>query len=268
MSNNNTNNKDFETLCSGYVLNALSNEDRTDFEEILQQADTPQKKLYYQLKSTANQMAFTTDSQSPAPGVKEALMRSIEEDKTVAVDTEPKSNRFIMAIAASFALLLISTALLFYTFNLNNTIGDKEQIITAQQVQITQLKNKVQQREELLSILSARTVDLVVMSGMAVNADGYGKIIWDPESNRALLQVSNLPPEPADKDYQLWVIKNNKPLPAGVFSVNQTDEASFFKIEELPDVSEQAAGAFAVTLEPEGGVPQPTGDMYLLGSAQ
>lgn len=261
MNNNDTNNKDFETLCSGYVLNALSSEERAVFEDMLRQADASQKKLYHQLKATANQMAFTVDAQTPAPAVKEALMNRIDEDQPAATGNKPTSRRFITAAAAAIALLIISIALVFYAFNLNDTISK-------QQTHITELKQELQQREQLLSILSARTVDLVVMSGTSVSTDGYGKIIWDPESDRAILQVSNLPAEPPGKDYQLWIMKNKKPLPAGVFSVTTTDEASFFKIEELPDVSEQAAGAFAVTLEPEGGVPKPTGEMYLLGKAK
>ncbi|MDX1585868.1 MAG: anti-sigma factor, partial [Balneolaceae bacterium] len=93
----------------------------------------------------------------------------------------------------------------------------------------------------------------------------YGKVIWDPASNRALLQVSNLPAVPSDKDYQLWIIKNNKPVSAGVFAVNDPARDSFFKIEKMT-ASERAADAFAITMEPKGGMPQPTGDMYLMGN--
>ncbi len=269
MTDKKVHNENFEELCAAYVLNALDNEDRRSFETMLKSASESERRLFNELQAAANQLVFTVDAgETPSAEVKEAVMAHTEdEDKTVAAGEEQKSNRFALAVAASFALFIITVALVFYAFNLYGTINDKEEIIARQQAQIIELKNEVQRREELLSILSARTVDLVVMSGLEANTDGYGKVIWDPEKERALLQVSNLPPEPPGKDYQLWLIKNNQPLPAGVFSVNATGEASFFKIEELPDVSEQAAGAFAVTLEPEGGVPQPTGEMYLLGSA-
>lgn len=257
---------DFETLCAGYVLNALSEEERSIFEEMLQNADKSQKRLYQQLKSTANQLAFTVDTKEPIPAVKERLIQQIKSSDTDAVDRASKSNRFMMAVAASIALLIVAGALIIYTLNLNDTINNQSHIIAQQQTKITNLKHKVQQREALLSILSARTVDLVVMNGTKVNTNGYGKIIWDPEKDRALLQVSNLPTDPKNKDYQLWIMKNNKPIPAGVFSINTTDEASFFKIEAIPNLTKQNATAFAITLEPEGGVPQPTGKMYLLGS--
>src|SRR5699024_1921291 len=175
--------------------------------------------------------------------------------------------RTTLAIAASFALLIISAALVFYTFNLQENLDSKQTIIAEQQTRIEQLEGQVEQKEELLAILAARTVDMVVLAGMEVNPNGYGKIIWDPQKEQALLQVSNLPPTPPDKTYQLWVIKNNNPMPSGLFTVSQTGRNAFFKIEEMPSVSQQEAGAFAITLEPEGGVPQPTGDMYLLGNA-
>lgn len=269
MRDKNSHNETFEELCAGYVLDALSDEDRLEFEAMLDNAGESEQKLYQELKAAANQLAFAADAQAPSPAVKQRLMQQIQPDNSVtAKDERPHSNRYTMAMAACFALFIITVALGFYAININGDLNNKETLIAQQKATIVELKNKVQHREELLSILSARTVDLVVMTGMEVNANGYGKIIWDPEKNQALLQVSNLPAEPEGMDYQLWLIKNNKPMPAGVFSVNATDEASFFKVQEMPDVTMNATSAFAVTLEPEGGMAQPTGDMYLMGSAE
>ncbi len=103
------------------------------------------------------------------------------------------------------------------------------------------------------------------MDGLKVNPVGYGKIIWDPEKRSAILQVSNLPAVPSDKDYQLWVIKDKKPISVGVFAVNDT-MSNFFKIENLAVTNPKEIAAFAVTLEPKGGMPQPTGDMYMMGA--
>jgi anti-sigma-K factor RskA len=114
-------------------------------------------------------------------------------------------------------------------------------------------------------VLQSKKIEIVIMNGLDVNPAGYGKIIWDPERKAAILQISNLPPVAQDKDYQLWVIKDNKPISAGVFSVEEKDKQNFFKIEELVVSNRKDINAFAVTLEPKGGVPQPTGDMYLLG---
>ncbi|MGA9632039.1 MAG: anti-sigma factor, partial [Candidatus Acidiferrales bacterium] len=70
-------------------------------------------------------------------------------------------------------------------------------------------------------------------------------------------------PAPADKSYQLWVIPaNGKPISAGVFSAASGERMMMMsKVPEGVD-----AKAFAVTLEPAGGMPHPTGPMVLMGS--
>lgn len=277
MADKQTNNEKFEELCAGYVLNALEPEERKEFEEMLQDASDEEHELLYKMQSAANQIAFSVQENQAPEAVRARILEQVksgsDEDEKTSRETDLSSgseesnnfNRATFAIAASFALLLVTLSLVFYSFNLSAEISNKEEIIIEQRAQISELKNEVQQKEELLSILESREVDLVMMSGMEVNPNGYGKIIWDSEKNRALLQVSNLPAVPSDKDYQLWIIKNNKPVSAGVFAVNDPKKDSFFKIEEM-DASEQAADAFAVTMEPKGGMPQPTGDMYLMGN--
>lgn len=276
MGNKEPDNEKFEELCAGYVLNALDPKETTEFEELLENASEEQLDLFRNLQSAANQIAFTVEEHQAPDIVKERILEQIKADRqkdsseeiTDSVSKKKTSNGFdrgSLAIAASFALLLVTLSLIFYSFNLSSEISDKEEIIVEQQNQITELQSEVQQKEELLSILESREVDLVMMSGMEVNPEGYGKIIWDSESKRALLQVSNLPAVPADREYQLWIIKNNKPVSAGLFSVDDPRKDSFFKLEEI-SADEQKADAFAVTMEPKGGMPQPTGDMYLMGN--
>lgn len=276
MDNKEPDNEQFEELCAGYVLNALEPGEREEFHDMLQTASDEQLELFRKMQSAANQIAFTVEENKAPSIVMQRILDQIqgeqEEDTSSEVtgissaDKESTGfDRGSFAIAASFALLLVTLSLIFYSFNLSSEISDKEEIIVEQQTQITELQSEIQQKEELLSILESREVDLVIMSGMEVNPNGYGKIIWDSESKRALLQVSNLPAVPTDKEYQLWIIKNNKPVSAGLFAVDDPKKDSFFKLEEI-SADEQNADAFAVTMEPKGGMPQPTGDMYLMGN--
>lgn len=274
MANESTHNDQFEELCAGYVLHALDEDEREQFEQMLDEATDQQRRLYRDLWATANQLAFTIELAEPSDLLKDRILAEIRSEKngqneqtkeTGSSDQSSDLNWPALAAAASFALLVVSLSLLFYSFNLSSEIENKEQTITQQQTRITQLKNELQRKEEMLAILESREVDMVLMSGLKVNPDGYGKVIWDSEKQQALLQVSNLPPVPKNKDYQLWIIKNNKPVSAGVFTVNDPND-NFFKIEEMAAADEQATSAFAITLEPKGGVPQPTGEMYLLGN--
>lgn len=277
MANEESHSEHFEELCAGYVLHALSEDERNEFEQMLEEATEEERDLYQKMRSAANQMAFAVERNEPNPTVKEQLMAEIRSDsdktgsdeKTTSIDDTTKEgdsefNWPAFAAAASFALLIICLSLVFYSFNLSSEISKKESVIEQKDTQITKLKSELQKKEEMLSILEAREVDLVTMSGMETNPDGYGKIIWDSEKQQALLQVSNMPAVPKDKDYQLWIIKNNKPVSAGVFAVNDRGD-KFFKIEQMADTDEKSTNAFAITMEPKGGMPQPTGDMYLMG---
>lgn len=278
MADQKNNNKQFEELCAGYVLHALDQKERKEFEDMLHDASDEQTELFHSMYSVANQLAFTIEREEPSNEVKQELMQKVQaeakeessDDENVtsidaAQEKKDSGNQFF-AIAASIALFMITLSLVFYSFNLSSQLGDKEEIIDQQQAQISELKTENQQQKEFLAILESRTVELVLMAGLEANPNGYGKVIWDADKQQALLQVSNLPAVPSDKDYQLWIIKNNKPVSAGVFAVNNPDKDSFFKIEQLVESSKESTNAFAITLEPKGGVPQPTGDMYMAGN--
>lgn len=267
MSDKNNHIDRFEELCAGYVLNALEPDERSEFEEMLAAADKEQRELYQKMRSTANNLAFNTNRVEPSEAVKQNLLQVINED--IEEEQSVYSDNFDwqkFAIAASFALLLVALSLLFYTFNLSSQLETRNEQLDQQQQIITELEKEIEQKNEMLAILEAREVDMVVMRGMEASPQGYGKVIWDPEQQKALLQVSNLPPVPADKEYQLWIIKNNEPISAGLFAVNDPKRDAFFKIEQMEPAGEQATNAFAVTLEPKGGMPKPTGDMYLMGN--
>ena len=160
--------------------------------------------------------------------------------------------------------MMLSLGLFFFNQNLKNDLTNSSDLLAQRDVTIRELKTEIDQKSELLAILEARDVDLILMDGLDVNPTGYGKVVWDKDNGQALLQVANLPNVPLSKDYQLWFVVNNQPISAGVFAVNNSEKDNFFKIEQFQQSASD--GAFAITLEPEGGSPQPTGDMYLLGS--
>lgn len=82
-----------------------------------------------------------------------------------------------------------------------------------------------------------------------------GKVFVHP-TNGVLLIASNLPPAPAGKVYEMWVIpKAGKPVAAGLFQ--SAPGGAAVHIQRGP-VDVRATGAVAVTLENEGGAAQPT----------
>lgn len=285
MANETPHNEIFEELCAGYVLRSLDEDEHREFEQMLEKASEEEYMLYQKMKSAANQLAFTVERHEPNPVIKEQLMDQIrsapvredqpkneivsaKDDQEVAEDEgEEGLDWSAFGMAASFALLIITLSLMFYAFNLRSEISENESVIEEQENQIAELQDELQQKEEMLAVLESREVDMVLMSGMEVNPEGYGKVIWNEDNPQALLQITNLPAVPADSVYQLWILTGDEPISADVFSV--TDETErFFLIEKFNGNSRQSANGFAVTLEPENGSRQPSGDMYLMGNME
>lgn len=250
---------DFESLCAGYVLGALTDEERLQFEEMLKNATPAQKQLFEEMKDVQAELALAAEPVPPSNHVQENILSSI------SIGDSPRSGNIIplWAYQAAAAVLLIAALMFGYqTLDLNDTIEN-------QQAQITELESQLDRQEELLTVLSGREVTLVNMNGLDPSPEGYGKILWDSDKGEAVLQLANLPAPPVDKDYQLWLIKEGEnPIPAGVFNFEEPSTNLFFRVEHLNEEPSTLSNTFAVTLEPKGGVPQPTGDMFLVGEQQ
>ncbi len=78
---------------------------------------------------------------------------------------------------------------------------------------------------------------------------------WDPYRHSGVLSRQNLLPAPAGHDYQLWVLdpESEGPISAGL--LQPTETAHQFSVHAL---TTQGPG-FAISLEPAGGSPEPTG---------
>ena len=116
--------------------------------------------------------------------------------------------------------------------------------------------------ERAMQVLAAPGMKPVLLAGLEGAPQAEGRTFVDPGARRAVFVAANLPqPEPG-KTYQLWFIRAGTPVSAGVFDVDAQGRGTL-EVQGVAPVEEIAA--WAVTVEPEGGVPQPTGPMVLKG---
>lgn len=270
----------FQELCAAYVLNALEGDELREFENALEGAGPEMRRMFEEIRWTAMHLPLNAEMSDPSQAVKERILQAIQrrpaqQRKNVftqlAIALGFQRPQFALAVA--FVLVLGISALFTYTMFLRERLNLREgeiatlqSDIAQQQQRFVKLEQEYKKQEDVLQLLRSPKIEVVLMGGLEVNPAGYGKIIWDPVKKTAILQISNLPPAPQDKDYQLWVIKDKKPISAGVFSLTDPEKEQFFKIERLIESDKKVISAFAITLEPKGGVPQPTGAMYLIGS--
>ena len=130
-----------------------------------------------------------------------------------------------------------------------------------EQIEVLQASRPGKSTEEIARIFSSPYAKMASLSGTDMAKDAYAMVFVEPDTRRGFFYANNLPALPAGKTYQLWVI-TDKPVNAGVFSLDRGRKGRVM-LHDIPDVGR--IKKFAVSLEPEGGRPQPTGSIYLAG---
>jgi anti-sigma-K factor RskA len=113
-----------------------------------------------------------------------------------------------------------------------------------------------------VAVLTAPDVARVDLAGQAVAPTATARAFWS-RSRGMVFTASNLPPLPAGKTYQLWVVTGQGPISAGLLTLDAQGGANE-TIKTPVDIPQPVA--MAVTIEPLGGSPGPTGERYLVGT--
>ncbi len=114
-------------------------------------------------------------------------------------------------------------------------------------------------RQRAAAILSASDVTTTVLTGVSPAAAARARV-YVSATRGLFLAADALPPLADGRVYQLWSIVRGTPVSGGVFELDERGQA-----QVLAEAPPGPADAFAVTIEPRGGVPAPTGDKVLLG---
>jgi hypothetical protein len=128
---------------------------------------------------------------------------------------------------------------------------------------VAMLQGELGELDATLRQLSAPQVRLVRLAGLPPSPGAKANLLWNPAAQAGVLLTSGLRQVPRDRVYELWAFAGKEPVPAGIFEV---DEAGHAYLRLAPPPRAKRYDKFAVTLEPAGGVPTPTGPIHLLGS--
>lgn len=108
---------------------------------------------------------------------------------------------------------------------------------------------------QLRDLLAAPDLDAVSVGASPL---GHARILYSLQRGQAVFVGSRLPPLDPAQTYQLWVIEDDQPTPAGTFIPPESGEAIVLVEGEVT-----ADSVIAVTVEPEGGSPTPTGEVLI-----
>jgi hypothetical protein len=131
----------------------------------------------------------------------------------------------------------------------------------SQRAELARLEHENTRLAAEIAALASAGTRTIALSGQEVAPAASAKVFLEPDRRRAIVFFHDLPANPGDKSYQLWIIRADQPKPmsAGVFDVSHSGKASI-AIENLPVATE--IKALAVTLEPKGGAQEPTNTRF------
>lgn len=136
--------------------------------------------------------------------------------------------------------------------------------VTKAQVDMANLGKELASARVVRDLVARPSARMARLTGLPPAPKASARVVWDPGTREAVLFVAGLDAAPAGKAYEVWVIAQAAPAPAGVFQVTADGSA----IVHLPIVADTArVKTFAVTVEPAAGAPAPTGPMVLAGAA-
>jgi anti-sigma-K factor RskA len=140
---------------------------------------------------------------------------------------------------------------------LNTQLAQRDSILAARTVTLAQ-------RDSALNTMLEAGRNLVLVNLVTAPDSGPSmQLFWDVKQKRGVIHAANLKPAEAGRIYQLWFIKDGKPVPSRIFNTASDNHSLEWGIE-MP-TSTAGVTAVAITNEPAGGSQQPTTTPFLVG---
>lgn len=265
-------------LAAGYALGALEAADRLLFEEHLEAGCDECENALADFAAASVMLAGSAPRAVPPPELRAQVMKAalaarpaaqpLERKVTPIRPARRKGGGFVWSwqwasVAAAFALVAAGGWL---------TSGRLSR-------EVTGLKNELSAARDRIALLESQSVEqnfwakvltspqsrvAVLASTPDAQTTLEGRAIYDPGTHAAVVVLRNVY-VPTGRDYQLWAIRGTTPASLGLVHPDK-DGVAVIRVENAGDP--QSLGAFAVSLEAEGGSPNPsapTGPIVMLG---
>lgn len=177
---------------------------------------------------------------------------------------KPAGFNYLMAAVWIFLVLNVIGNIYFFT-RLKNTEEQMTSVINESnkmKLEYEKIKLDMEKKSTDMKMVMNRSNKVIDLKGMEIAPQSFATVYWNPNSKQVMLNVDNLPMPPSDKQYQLWALKDGKPIDAGVFDMKPGQDGDM----HMMPVTIADADAFAVTLEKKGGNSAPTlTQLYVMG---
>lgn len=246
-----------EELVAALVLGMPLAADAAELESHLAGGCAICEELLSDLRSAATALAAWARPAAPPGELRARVLASLGPSRAPARSPSGAGWR---VLAAAAALLLL--AVVVDDARLRRQREDLRSQSADLAGRLQSAQTRLAERTLRARVLESDDVQLMLLGGKGPQPDARGRVFWSPKARRGVLVAASLAPLPSDRQYELWVFLAGKPVAAGVFDADVAGNAVF----ESTAFPEPGAQDFAVTVEPRGGVPAPTGPVVLAGS--
>jgi len=256
-----------------YVLGALEGDEKQTIESHLSACADCARKLAA-ARGRVAAISFAAPRVDPSAAVKDRLLRQVRPESQAPSRATSESakvpghefappepprglaGRWLFGILAPACVALLIATVMLWRENdrLTKQLADLGASVDKTQKQLGDA-------QEMLHLYTSKDTIKVLLAPKPGMIKGDGEVMYN-EKMGLLMYDGWIAPSPDDKSYQLWVVPmDGKPISAGVFNPATSDTAHW--MARVPEGI--APKMFAITLEPAGGMPQPTGPMVLVG---
>jgi len=254
-------------LTGAYALDAVTDEERREFEGHLDGCPECAAEVR-SLQAAATELAFAVPLRRPPDALRARILAAIEPAPAAVPVLPVKAASQLGAWWLAAAATIAAVALGLYAVSLRSRLGALETELqlaraeaAAAQLQLARAQNEIRLVNTSTGILASPDVVRVDLKGTGKAAGATGRAFWSP-SRGILFAANGLPRLATDRVYQLWIItRDDRKVPAGLLAPDASGQTLI-----LAERNESAPTTFAVTEEPAGGVPQPTGPIVLAGA--
>ena len=257
--------EELRTNIDAWALGALPEAEARKVEAHL--AECPECQTEAQTASAvAVGLAGSSPDHAPSPAVRARLM-SVVSPPVVFHDRRSFAARTGWLVAA--ASLVLSAYLTWDGLRLRDQVAslsarlaEAQALNAAADTRIASLQNAAERAASAMGIMTAPGTARIDLAGQPEAPDASARAYWNRERGM-VFSASKLPPPPPGKTYQVWVVTTDPaPVSAGLIEPDPQGRVDVV-FATPPDIAQPKA--VAVTLEPAGGMPAPTGAKYLVG---
>ncbi len=245
-----------------HAMGALDGEDLLAFQAHLQTNCAECQAVLSQTESLLSAMPASLPVILPPAQLKEVLMQKIEDPLAVPTPVAAKTSPLLVPIFAGVSL--IATGLVLWVTQpvwLPAPAASPGALPAAASVAVPAPPAAPLHDAGMLELLKDPEVKIIEFKDPVTGEKILAKLYWNPNACGGCLTVEGLSKTEAGKVYEFWAITGSTPVPGGTFTVDENGKAHL-DIRPMGEIKN--FDKFAVTIEPEGGAPLPTGPMKLL----